>query len=280
MVLKRENAMPVIIRGENAKSKEIAGCLFTALLRREDTGSDQIELDHLTMKMGATHKRELDGSAVGWLQVLAGSGTLGGYTLTTSHIAYLPLGFSGDFDVVEDGTRILIATVPNASQFDDHIADMPTTLKCVNWTREPVLQSEHDARKRVYLATAALAGTKAFKGEMITYPPGTAAPEHHHVGAEHFQYVLSGEGTAMLDGISTKLCAGDLLYNYEYEPHAFINESDKEFVFVEFFVPGPCETVWSPGANLCAWLPTGVDTEGRKPSRDIGYHVHGQDDGI
>ena len=37
--------MPVIIRGENANSKEIAGCLFTALLRREDTGSDQIELD-------------------------------------------------------------------------------------------------------------------------------------------------------------------------------------------------------------------------------------------
>ena len=74
--------------------------------------------------------------------------------------------------------------------------------------------------------------------------------------------------------------AGDLLYNYEHEPHAFVNETDEEFVFVEFFVPGPCETVWPPGANLCAWLPTGVDTEGREPSRNIGYHVHGQDDEI
>ena len=56
----------------------------------------------------------------------------------------------------------------------------------------------------------------------------------------------------MLDGKATKLSASDLLYNYEHESHAFINETDEEFVFVEFFVPGPCETVWSPGANLCA----------------------------
>jgi hypothetical protein len=77
--------------------------------------------------------------------------------------------------------------VPDAKRFDDAIADMPTILNCLNWTREPVPQSEHDARKRVYTATLALAGTKAFKREMITYPPGTAAPEHHQVGAEHFQ---------------------------------------------------------------------------------------------
>lgn len=272
--------MPVIIRGEDARANEVGGCVVAALLRRDDIGNDQIELDHVTMAIGATHELELDRSAIGWLQVLSGSGTLGHDTLTSSHIAYLPLGFSSGFNAVEDGTRILVSTVPDAVRFDDAIADMPTTLNCVNWTREPVLQSEHDARKRVYMATPALAGTKAFKGEMITYPPGTAAPEHHHVGAEHFQYVLSGQGTAMLDGKATKLNAGDLLYNYEHEPHAFINETDKEFVFVEFFVPGPCETVWSPGANLCAWLPTGVDTEGRKPSRDIGYHVHGQDNGI
>ena len=61
---------------------------------------------------------------------------------------------------------------------------------------------------------------------------------------------------------------------------AFINESDAEAVFVEFFVPGPCETVWSPGANVCAWLPTGIDSEGRKPAREIAYHIHGQDDGL
>ena len=84
----------------------------------------------------------------------------------------------------------------------------------------------------------------------------------------------------MLGGTAHRLCVGDVLYNYQHEPHAFINESDADFAFVEFFVPGPCETVWSPGANLCAWLPTGVDSDGNKPARDIAYHVHGQDGGI
>lgn len=272
--------MPVIIRGDDVATVESGGCRVSALLRPADIGNDQIELDHVSMADGATHELTLDGAAVGWLQVLSGSGSLGGETLTTNHIAYLPFGYTGGFTAAADGTRILVARVPDAARFDDAIADMPTDLRCVDWSREPVLQSEHDARKRVYMATPALAGTEAFKGEMITYPPGTAAPEHHHVGAEHFQYVLSGQGTAMLDGEATRLSAGDLLYNYEHEPHAFINETDSEFVFVEFFVPGPCETVWSPGANLCAWLPTGVDTEGRKPVRDIAYHVHGQDSGI
>jgi oxalate decarboxylase/phosphoglucose isomerase-like protein (cupin superfamily) len=130
------------------------------------------------------------------------------------------------------------------------------------------------------MATPALAGTKAFKGEMITYPPGASAPEHHHEGAEHFQYMMAGQCTALLNGVATPLKAGDVLYNYEREIHAFINEGEEDLVFVEFFVPGPCETIWVPGANLCAWMPTGVDTQGRKPVRNIAYHVHGQDGGI
>jgi quercetin dioxygenase-like cupin family protein len=170
--------------------------------------------------------------------------------------------------------------VPDAQRFDPDINDMPRVLRHTDWTREPILESEHDARKRIYMATPALAGTNAFKGEMITYPPGTAAPEHHHVGAEHFQYIISGRITALLDGDRQELEAGDVLYNYEHELHTFINESDAEAVFVEFFVPGPCETVWSPGANVCAWLPTGIDSEGRKPAREIAYHIHGQDDGL
>ena len=92
--------MPVIIRGEAAKANDVAGCVVAALLRRDDIGNDQIELDHVTMAIGATHELELDGSAIGWLQVLSGSGTLGDNTLTTSHIAYLPLGFSRGFYAV------------------------------------------------------------------------------------------------------------------------------------------------------------------------------------
>ena len=272
--------MPVIVREDETSAVAQNGCDVTRLLTPEVIGNDQIELDHIAVAAGGTLSIALDGGMIGWLQVLEGAGSLDAAALTTKHITYLPFGFSGAFEAGDADARILFARVPDAARFDENIADMPGAPVHVDWTREPVLQSEHDARTRVYMATPGLAKTKAFRGEMISYPPGTAAPEHHHVGAEHFQYVVAGEGTAMLDGTAHRLRAGDVLYNYQHEPHAFINETDSDFVFVEFFVPGPCETVWSPGAKLCAWLPTGVDSDGNKPARDIGYHVHGQDGGI
>ena len=84
----------------------------------------------------------------------------------------------------------------------------------------------------------------------------------------------------MLNDTTTTLHAGDTLYNYEREVHSFLNDSGEDLVSVEFFVPGGCKTVWAPGANPCAWLPTGADSMGRPPSRDISYHVHGEDKGI
>lgn len=272
--------MPVIIRHSNIESSAGGKCHVSKILRPDDIQNYQVELDLISIPKSMSHHIDIDQEAVGWLQILSGSGVVRDQNLTQDHIAYLPLGFTGEFRAIEGNTQILIARVPEAGKFDENIASMPKELISVDWTREPVLRSEHDERKRVYMATPALAGTQAFKGEMITYPPGAAAPEHHHVGAEHFQYVISGQGTAILDGKGVRLDVGDLLYNYEHEPHSFINDTNDDFVFIEFFVPGPCDTIWSPGANVCAWMPTGEDTEGREPSREIGYHVHGQDDEI
>ncbi len=272
--------MPVIVQNRDVEATAAGASRVADVITPERIGNDRIRLRRVSVDAGGSFAIDLDGGAVGWMHVLDGGGTLAGTDLGTDRIAYMPLGFSGEFASGDSESTLLFAEVPDAARFDDALAEMPTELRTVEWTREPVLESEHDARRRIYMATPALAGTNAFKGEMISYPPGTAAPEHHHVGAEHFQYVIAGRGTALLDGVAHTLEAGDLLYNYEHEPHAFINESDDDFVFVEFFVPGPCETVWSPGANVCAWLPTGVDSAGRAPSREIGYHVHGQDDGL
>jgi quercetin dioxygenase-like cupin family protein len=273
--------MPVVVRGNEIELLEpFEGCKIAQLLTPDCIGNDQVLLDRVTLAPGAKFEVAFEQSMIGWLQVLSGRGTLSDTDITPDLITYLSMGFSGMFIAGDTETVLLIARVPNAERFDSDIAKMPVGLRQVDWTREPVLQSEHDERERIYLATPALAGTQAFKGEMITYASGTEAPEHHHVGAEHFQYIISGRGTALLDGVKNLLEAGDILYNYEYEPHAFINESDEKFRFIEFFVPGPCETIWSPGANFCAWLPTGVDSGGRKPSREIGYHVHGEDDGL
>lgn len=72
------------------------------------------------------------------------------------------------------------------------------------------------------MAIPLLAGTEAFKGEMITDTLGIAAPEHHDVSATYFQYIMSDRGMAVPDRTPHMLDARDLRYAYEYEPHAFV----------------------------------------------------------
>lgn len=275
--------MPVIVRGAQVAADTIStGVTKQSLLSPENTGSDNVLLDLLTFEREASFDLALNNDTFGGLQVLDGSGLLSGYDreMEPNGVTYLPLGYAGTFSAATDGTRLLMATVPDAVRFDPDVAETPSELQTTDWSHEPVLQSEHDARTRIYMATRTLTGTSAYRGEMIRYPLGTQAPAHHHEGDEHFQYVLKGSCSALLAGETTTIGAGDVLYNYEMEVHSFFNNSDDELVFVEFFVPGGCKTVWAPGANPCAWLPTGADIMGRPPSRDISYHVHGEDKGI
>ena len=275
--------MPIIVRGSEVAAQEIAiGVTKQSLLSPENTGEDNVLLDHLTYAQGMGFDMGLNDGTFGWLQVLDGAGSLAGYDqdLEANGVTYLPLGYAGTFSATTNGTRLMMATVPEAIRFDPNVADTPLELRTTDWSHESVLQSEHDARTRIYMATRTLTGTSAYRGEMIRYPSGTQAPAHHHEGAEHFQYVLKGNCTALLGGETSTLSAGDVLYNYEMEIHSFINDGDEEFIFVEFFIPGSCKTIWAPGANPCAWLPTGADIMGRPPSRDISYHVHGEDKDI
>lgn len=275
--------MPIIVRGADVAAEQVgSGIITQSLLSPENTGSDNVSLNLLTFENGAAFDLALNDDTFGWLQVIDGLGSLTnhGQELDPTGVTYLPLGYAGAFSAAADGTRLLMATVPDAVRFDPDVGKTPLEVRTTDWSHEPVLQSEHDARTRIYMATRTLTGTGAYRGEMIRYPSGTQAPAHHHEGAEHFQYLLAGTVTALLDGETCKLSAGDLLYNYEKEVHSFRNDSDAEVVFVEFFVPGGCQTIWAPGANPCAWLPTGADIMGRPPSRDIAYHVHGEDKGI
>lgn len=180
------------------------------------------------------------------------------------------------FSCVTDAAAIravvLYAGVPNADRFDPDFEQSSLEFRCVDWRAEPVLDSEHDARTRIYLVTPTLFGTKAVKGEMIIYPPGTQASNHHHEGAGHFQYIIGGSGTVLLSEEPHPISAGDTLYNYEFERHNFINDGDEELIFVEYFVPAECTTVWTNPELVCAWLPTGKNIDGGEPSRSIAAH--------
>lgn len=268
--------MPVLFNCDSVAADSMGdGVTCQALITPERVNNDCLLLDRRSLNAGASTKIQVAAADLAWFQLLEGEATLDGsegqHELTTSHVVFLPPGFSGNLSTA-DGAVVLYAGVPNADRFDPDFEPSSLEFRCVDWRAEPVLDSEHDARTRIYLVTPTLFGTKAVKGEMIIYPPGTQASNHHHEGAEHFQYIISGSGTVLLSEKPHPIRAGDTLYNYEFERHNFINDGDKELIFVEYFVPAECTTVWTNPELVCAWLPTGKNIDGGEPSRNIGAH--------
>ena len=246
-----------------------------ALLTAKHTPDGKVLLDRLTVDAGGTHALTIAVGDLAWVQILEGAATLthGSATesLTDAHMVFLPPGFNGTL-TTQAGVTLIYATVPNAARFDAAFTTSPPQFKIVDWTREPVLDSEHDARKRIYVVTPKLFGTTAIKGEMIIYPPGTQASNHHHEGAEHFMFVLKGKGTAWANESPIAVRKGDVIYYDDRERHYLRSEGDTEMAFVEFFVPGVYKTIWAPGADICTWTPTGRSISGEKPVRDIAKH--------
>ncbi len=251
------------------------GVTKQALITPERVKSDCILLDRYVLNATATMKIDVSSSDLAWFQLLDGSavldGTAGIHDLTVSNVVFLPPGFKGSLSSSK-GATVLYGGVPNASRFDENFGDS-LEFRCINWRTEPALSSVHDARTRIYLVTPTLFGTKAVKGEMIIYEPGTKAALHHHEGAEHFQYIISGSGTAILGDETCPLRAGDTLYNYEYEKHNFISDDKEDLVFVEYFVPAECSTIWVNPEIVCSWEPTGKNIDGGDQSRHIDAHT-------
>ena len=252
-----------------------AGVHRQRLLTQARVPGTKILLDRLVLGRGSAVEFKVGPKDLAWFQILEGACVLehdgGTESLTDAHIALLPPGFKGIVSTPQ-GAALLYAEVPDASRFDAAFADAPPHFRVVDWTHEPVLDSEHDARKRIYVVTPKLFGTRAIKGEMIIYPPGTEASNHHHEGAEHFMYVLKGRGTAYANEKPIPVRKGDLIYYGEAERHHLHNDGDEDMAFVEFFVPGEYRTVWAEGAPICTWLPTGRTIRGEKPAREIKGH--------
>lgn len=245
------------------------------LLTPERVRHTKVLLDRLVLGADSTVPLGIPRTSLGWFQILAGEALLlHGATvkaLGSTHIVFLPPGFNGTL-ASADGAVILYAEVPDAARYDPAVIADPPELRIVDWTREPVLDSEHDARKRIYVATPKLFGTKALKGEMIIYPPGTEGANHHHEGAEHFMYVLHGHGTAYANASPLPVRQGDLIYYGDRERHYLRSEGREEMRFVEFFVPGTYQTTWAEGAPVCTWVPTGRSITGERPVREIEKH--------
>ena len=269
--------MATIFNVSSVDAEEIAkGVSIKRLITPERVQSDNVRTEIVELQPGAEIEIVIDTNDVAWAHILEGdarlTGASGDRDLTADHFLFLPPGFSAKL-ASKGGAKIFKATVPDARRFDPGWMPGALAFRCVDWTMEPVLDSEFDARKRIYLVTPKLCDTTVVKGEMILYPAGTEAANHHHEGADHFQYILRGTATFYLNEQPHRVNAGDTVYIYENERHYFVNDGDGEMAFIEYFVPGKFTTIWAENAPICTWSPTGRNIMGGKPSRDIGVHT-------
>ena len=268
--------MPLLFNEESVAPVGLSeGVTVKRLLTPERTGNDMIALDLIAAAAGSAAPLTTGRGGIMAVQLLAGAGELQSgdqrFAMTKDHIAFLPPDCEATIRCAADTTMLSVG-VPSAERHDPNWNPSALTLRCTDWTAEPLLDSKFDTRKRIYLVTPKLNVSEAIKGEMIIYPPLASAPEHHHEGAEHFQYVVSGGATVYLSGEPKQMRAGDVLYNYAFERHAFLNDGKEDFVFVEYFVPGIYQTVWTDKDKACTWTPTGKNIRGGQSSRDIAAH--------
>jgi mannose-6-phosphate isomerase-like protein (cupin superfamily) len=163
---------------------------------------------------------------------------------------------------------LLYAEIPDVAPIDPGFLGDSPLFMVVNWQREPVYASEHDARKRVSLVTPLICRTAAIKIEMVIYPPGNMAPNYHHEGADTFVYVVSGRGTAWSNEQPFSVRQGDLLYFPDRERHYLKAEDAGELRFLELYVPGEFKTVWADKTKASVWRSTGLDINDRETELD------------
>lgn len=236
-------------------------------------------LDRVVLAPGGAVSLTVPHDSLAWFQMIEGSATLqtpeGDEAVAPTHIGVLPPGFSGTLSS-EGGATLLYADVPEADKLDAGMVSKPPPFRLVDWREEPLLKSEHDARKRIYIVTPKMFGVRAIRGEMIIYPPGTTCPVHHHEGGAHFMFFLAGQGTCYAgDDQEMAVKTGDLVYYEDREPHWVKGGDSEDMIFSEFFVPSAVATVWADPSKICTWIPMGVNHRGGAPSRVIEKHAHG-----
>ncbi len=82
-------------------------------------------------------------------------------------------------------------------------------------------------------------GTKNLGGIFGVLPPGNPANYHYHQDRDSILIVLSGEATEIIEGGEIPIRAGDVIYIPPGEKHGVMNNSDKEFRYLEFFTHPP-----------------------------------------
>ena len=247
-----------------------AGVSRQRLLADERVKDAGMRLDRIKLAAGASMQFDLSKKTIAWMQVLEGGVTFHAYytdRMTEAHSAFLPPGFDATL-ISSNGASFLYAEIPDVGPVHSGTVNSRPLFIVTEWEREPVLASEHDARKRIHLVAADMCETTAMQVEMVIYPSGSVAPDSHHEGADTFFYFITGRGTAQANGQEYSISQGDLVYFPDGERHSIKAAAGSDMRFLEFHVPAEFKTVWTDPSKISAWRSTDRDIHGRETLLD------------
>ena len=248
-----------------------SGVVRQRLLPGEHANATRVVLDRLTLAANTTVRFDVPAKSLAWLQLLEGEAMLTAVyrdQLSDTHSALLPPGFNATLTTDKRGACLLYAELPDAGRLDPGFSTERPLFTVLDWTREPVLKSQHDARKRVALVSKELCRTDAIRIHMVIYPPGSAGLDCHHEGADTAMYIVSGHGTAWGTAGSFSVQQCDLLYVPEREKHHLQAADSSDMRFLTFYVPGKVKTVWTDPSKVSRWVSTGLDINSRETASD------------
>lgn len=72
---------------------------------------------------------------------------------------------------------------------------------------------------------------------IVKLPVDGMSDEHFHKEREESYYVISGEGEAIIDGVTTPIKETSLIYTKPNEKHKFKNTGERELVYLVITAP-------------------------------------------
>jgi quercetin dioxygenase-like cupin family protein len=196
----------------------------------------------------------------GLLYVMAGAGTAdtggGRFAVGRENVLWL----AGCPDVTlhggPGGLDVLIALAPARGNGAGHSRGGRGRPELFTAADLPHLVSTRDTRDRLDLVTDSVpVGARQIRADRVVHRPGDSAAAHFHAGCHHVFCVLAGEGLLCTDRGVSRLAAGMSALVLPGEVHWFVNDSDADFSFVEFWAPPPADTVWPVAGDRCTWAP-------------------------
>lgn len=144
------------------------------LITTSNIPETNILLDRWTLDPGGDVDVNLSSTSVAWFHLLEGESTIqwsgSKDRLDNAHAVFLAPGSRARMTTAT-GAHVLYVEVPHAARFGVEEASGAPRSRIIDWKREPLLDSKHDSRKRIYMATPKLIGTRAMKCEIDHLSP-------------------------------------------------------------------------------------------------------------